>query len=776
MAVYVRDDQDATNENGTPWLYRDIAVRNRPPTVSYTCDNEAPLSGTTVTCTATAADADGSIAAINWAIYDTAAGGWIYRYGNDPTLTYSWPRIGTGTVAVYVRDDQDATNENGTPWFYRDIAVRNRPPTVSFSCDNEAPLSGTMVTCTATAADADGSISAINWAIYDAAAGGWIYRYGNDPVLTYSWPRAGAGQVAVYVRDNLDATNPEVWIYRTISVQNRPPTARPAFTPNAQPTFTTIQLTANASDPDGSMVSYAWYTLNPAGVWTYIGGAENPTFLADRPGTWYAYLLATDNNGAGVERYTTAITVTNRAPTFSYTCDNLAPLSGTTVTCTATAADADGSISAINWAYYDTSVGAWTYRWNSGATFTYSWPRPGTGTIAAYAVDDLGLANAEGWIYTNIAVLNRPPSASPSFTPDAQPSFTTIQLTANASDPDGSVVSYAWSTINPSGGWTAIGGAANPTFQANVPGAWQAHVVVTDDQGASVGAYTGTITVTNRAPTVSFICDNEAPLSQTTVTCTATASDADGNIAAYNWAIYDAAVGGWIYRWNSGAQTSYSWPQSGTAQVALYVTDNLGAQNPEGWIYRTINVQNRPPTAAPSFTPDGQPVGTTIQLYANASDPDGSVVSYAWSTLNPAGVWTSLGGAENPTFQANSPGIWYAYLLATDNNGAGVERYTSAITVVDLRAPGISGPGGQSWTAIGEQRGFSYGLYNPNAVSRTYCLRISSDNNAVVGSVGGDGADACGITVGAGQTYWFGPHYLVANGAGNSTETALVYD
>ena len=125
---------------------------------------------------------------------------------------------------------------------------------------------------------------------------------------------------------------------------------------------------------------------------------------------------------------------------------------------------------------------------------------------------------------------NQAPVADFSFTPTAPRTGEPIALTSTASDPDGSIASYAWDYDNDG---TVDSTSANPTARFTTPGNHTVKLTVTDNLGAPV-VVLHTIPV-GQPPTASFTISPAAPTAGNPVTFTATSTDANGFITANNW-------------------------------------------------------------------------------------------------------------------------------------------------------------------------------------------------------------------------------------------------
>ena len=215
-----------------------------------------------------------------------------------------------------------------------------------------------------------------------------------------------------------------------------------------------------------------------------------------------------------------------------------------------------------------------------------------------------------------------------------------------SSDPDGSVVSYAWDFGD---GTNATGVTARHDFGTS--GTRTVTLTVTDDEGTT-GSSAADLTVVrnNAAPTASF-----------TATCSflacqldATAStDSDGSVASYGWDFGDGTQDG-----SSGATANHTYAAGGPVVVTLTVTDNDGgtatatraltpvAARPIAFVGSTANQGN---VSTPNTTvPTGVSAGDRLLMVLSLNDATRTVGS-------PSGVtgWTLLDSATSGTMQTS---------------------------------------------------------------------------------------------------------------------------
>jgi len=229
--------------------------------------------------------------------------------------------------------------------------------------------------------------------------------------------------------------------------------------------------------------------------------------------------------------------------------------------------DPDGTIASYSWDFGDDSALA------SGATATHTYRAPGTYTITL-TVTDNNEATATTTRHVTVPAAGQPPQASASATPSTTPGSLQVAFDAsNSTDPDGTIVSYAWDFGD---GSTATGPTPSHTYAA--PGTYNVALTVTDNQGAA-NTTTHQVTVpavpaspkANQPPHASFVLTPPGTAGSLQITVDGSASsDPDGTIASYAWSFGDGTSA-------TGASTTHTYAAAGTFTVTLTVTDNQGA-------------------------------------------------------------------------------------------------------------------------------------------------------------------------------------------------------
>jgi PKD repeat protein len=145
-------------------------------------------------------------------------------------------------------------------------------------------------------------------------------------------------------------------------------------------------------------------------------------------------------------------------------------------------------------------------------------------------------------------------------------------------------------------------------------------------------------------------------------------------VASYAWDFGDGLRG-------SGRTTQHSYAAEGAYQVTLTVTDDQGAIDTVTQPV-TVKVPGPPANQAPaaSFTSDARDLVASFDG-AGSSDPDGTVVSYAWRFGDGT---TDTGRVAQHTYAAG--GTYAVTLTVTDDQGAS-GSLTRTVTVTAPPAP-----------------------------------------------------------------------------------------
>jgi PKD repeat protein len=375
------------------------------------------------------------------------------------------------------------------------------------------------------------------------------------------------------------------------------------------------------------------------------------------------------------------LTVANQAPAASFAAGPNPVLTHNTVSFDAASSkDPDGTVAKYEWDL----DGNGSYETNSGATATASqaYATKGSVNVGLRVTDDRGTSSTTT---RTVTVQNSPPSAS--FTTPAGTTQTgdTANFDASASsDPDGPIAKYEWDLDGNGSYETSTGATATASQAYATPGNRTIGLRVSDGDGATATT-TQVIAIQNRAPTASFTpTPNPAVTAETVSFDAASSSDPDGTVAKYEWDL----DGNGSYETNSGATAtaSQAYATKGSINVGLRVTDDNGAT---AATTQAVTIQNRPPAASFTATPNPAATGATVSFNGSASkDNDGTIAKYEWDLDGNGSYETSTGATATTTRTFPTAAALTIGLRVTDNEGA-TGTTTRALTVQN-RAPTAS--------------------------------------------------------------------------------------
>lgn len=399
---------------------------------------------------------------------------------------------------------------------------------------------------------------------------------GTDTTSPYSitWANVPSGtySLTAKVTDSTGATATSA--ARSIRVNTLPSVSLTApanganFTPGS-----TIALTATATDSDGTISQVQFFR----GGTTLIGSDTTSPYSFNwtnvAAGTYSLTAKATDNN-SGVTTSTVVNITVDRAPTVSISApaNNAIFTAPASVTVTATAADADGTVSKVDFFDGATLVGTATA---APYSVTLSNATLGSHSLTARATDDLGAVTTSSAI--NVIVNSAPTVAVTS--PTSGASFiapANITLTATAADSDGTIQKVDFFQ----GGTNLIGTATTAPYSVTwgpvAVGTYSVTAVATDNRNATTTSTSVSVTVIpNALPTVSIT----SPVSGANFTApaniaiSATALDSDGTIQKVEF--FEGGTN--LIATLTAPPYSFTWtavPQ-GTYSLTAVATDNL---------------------------------------------------------------------------------------------------------------------------------------------------------------------------------------------------------
>jgi len=345
------------------------ATPNEFPTVSLTDPGEGAcytVSPATVVINANASDYDGTITQVQFFQNGTLL-------GTDSTYPYSytWSNAPTGSYTLTAQ----ATDNGGLTTTSAPMHITiNNAPTVSITApsDNAIFTAPADIAITASATDADGSIAKVEF----YQDGTWRGQTTSSP-YAFTWTNVQPGTYTLTARatDNLGSLTESSVIHLTVNSAgaNNPPTVTLTsptegqfFTPPAS-----ITLTATAADSDGTVTKVDFYNGTTL-LGTDSTSPYSYTWTNVAQGTYALTAKATDNsnNVATSTAVTVIVQPANQSPTVSITspADWATFTAPATISLSASASDADGSISKVE--FYNVSTLLTTLK---TSPYSYNW-------------------------------------------------------------------------------------------------------------------------------------------------------------------------------------------------------------------------------------------------------------------------------------------------------------------------------------------------------------------------------------------------------------------
>jgi gliding motility-associated-like protein len=507
----------------------------------------------------------------------------------------------------------------------------NTPPSVGLSspANNASFPAGSNITLTANAADANGSITRVEF--FNGTT-----KLGEDTAGPYSfaWSNVQAGTYTITAKatDNQGATTTSTPVTITVVaaanvapvVNITSPTNNANFTSGAS-----ISINANATDSDGS-VSKVEFFSGTTKLGEDTSSPYSYTWPAVAAGTYSITARATDNQGAiaNSAAVTLVVNVGNTLPTISLT----SPANNSTYTAPASfsiaanASDADGTISKVEFFHGTTKLGE-----DTSSPYSYNWSNAAAGT---YAITAKATDNSGGVTTSAVRTVTIQANALPTValtSPSNNANFTAgsnITLAATAADNDGTIskVEFFRGTVKLGEDLTS---PYSFVWNGVTAGSHSLTARATDNNSGikTSAAITVNVGNPNSLPTVNLTSpsNNATFASGTTITLSASATDQDGTISKVEFYNGNTKLGE-----DTSAPYSLAWANVPTGSYTLRAVaiDNNGGSGTSSNVTITVGpAANSLPTIALT-SPNNNAAfsaGSAITITANATDSDGSI-------------------------------------------------------------------------------------------------------------------------------------------------------
>jgi len=336
------------------------------------------------------------------------------------------------------------------------------------------------------------------------------------------------------------------------------------------------------------------------------------------------------------------------------------------LTFTAIGKDSDGSVVKYEWDFNGDGIYDWLSR--KAEPVKHEFYKSGKYIAMLKITDNSGGEDIASCAFT---ITNRAPSATISITPSNGMPFDAIQFRVFASDIDGTISYYYWD-FDGNGAWDySSKTTGNTTYTYMKSGKFVPKLRIVDDEGA-IFEITGNVTINNSPPSVELTSNLNSGSNFAEFEFCAVAEDMEGEIVLYEWDFGDGVfvVGGSTMR--------HSFSNDGSHVVTVRVTDSEGANATDSVIVTTTNL---PPSVVAHASATLVQVFSRVDFYADGSDLDGYIVSYAWD-FNNDGAFDYQGSSSSATFIYQVTGTYTAKLVVTDDDGA-CANDTITITVTN---------------------------------------------------------------------------------------------
>ncbi len=412
---------------------------------------------------------------------------------------------------------------------------------------------------------------------------------------------------------------------------------------------------------------------------TGTGGTHTIPYNNLTPGEQYCWRL---NSGSGWTNFWSfRLTSDNLPPSVFLTspADGTVYNSSGSITLSASASDADGNITSVEFYVDGVPIG-------SDATSPYTTNymlTNGTHTITAIATDNSNNQTTSDPVTITANIANVAPTVEITSPSDGLVlgSFATVNIIANANDIDGTIAQVEFFVNGTPIGTDNTPPTYSQAYALLVDGIYSLVAVATDSEGESSS---DTITVRlgpNAPPKVNLV----SPLNDTTLTSftnfiiKANASDPDqgGDVEKV-----DFFINGNLYGSDDVApyELPYDFIANGVYSVSAIATDNEGATQTDGPLSITVDVDNFPPLTQIISPTDGATYSPleVISIYAAAEDPDGEMQHVEFFI---DGVSLEIDDEYPFMIEWLPPGTGTYEITAIATDEEGTESNTSQITV-----------------------------------------------------------------------------------------------
>lgn len=488
--------------------------------------------------------------------------------------------------------------------------------------------------------------------------------------VQHAYATAGVYTATLTVRDPQGRSDTDQVV---VEVDDTAPVAHATATPKTAKVSQNIAFdgsgTIDAETPDAGL-TFEWDFADGT---TGTGVAPNHAYA--EAGSYWVRLTVADPQGV-TDTDAVTIIVTNTAPVPDGTITPASPHVGETVTFDGTATtDAETSAELVyDWDFGDRSPHA------TSAVATHVYTSTGSRTVRLKVTDPQGLTN------TKTFTLSVTANGAPIAVANASQAMANVGQSvtfdgADSSDPEGTVLTYAWDFDD----GTADADTATATHQFTAPGTYDITLTVTDGFGLTSTDQVS-LAVGNTAPTADLVVAPDPAHALQILSFDGSGStDAETpDQLTYSWLFGDGSS----TPYGTDPAATHAYATAGTVTVTLRVKDAKGALDIATFDLEVL--PNAAPVASATATPDPAHIGSAITFSgATSTDADGDALTYEWEF--PGGTT-----ASGPTVQHSftSVGTQVVTLTVTDPYGAADSTVLDVNVINDAPTAAFTRSGG----------------------------------------------------------------------------------
>jgi len=286
--------------------------------------------------------------------------------------------------------------------------------------------------------------------------------------------------------------------------------------------------------------------------------------------------------------------------------------------------------------------------------------------------DEVVVPDSEETTESQEEVENEAPKAVPLATPESGNAPLEVQFKGSSSTDDNAVQKYKWDFKD-----GTSSNSKNPSHTFADVGEYEVELTVEDEEGLE-HSETITITVTeneNEAPKAVVSATPESGNAPLEVQFKGSSSSDDKEVKKYKWDFKDGTTA-------TSKNPSHTFAEAGEYEVVLTVEDEEGLDDSTTiTIDVSAPIQNDPPRAVVSATPESGTAPLEVQFKGSSSTDDKEVTKYRWVFNN--GTTSS---SKNPSRTFTEAGEYEVILTVEDEEGL-EDSATIIITVEEAEPP-----------------------------------------------------------------------------------------